>query len=119
MQLFNAVAIQQKTIQMKLKESEYSEFKKDDVLKGTKQVFENAMKKSKLIGTDNDTEDIEIKEEDPEIKSEDEEEMKKMKRKSKVKSVKSKASSKKPAWVALQDNYMMDATLKDWDRDSD
>ncbi|XP_021963788.2 RRP15-like protein [Folsomia candida] len=135
-QLFNAISMQQKTIKTKLKTSEKSEFKKDKILNQTKDIFDNAMIKSKnrqpgnsrsSNNNDNGDKEAEIKEED--MSSDDDDEMvglgsvsiKINKRPSTdtKKGQKSVPSKKKPVWNALQDDFMLNAKLKDWDKDSD
>ncbi|ODN02337.1 RRP15-like protein [Orchesella cincta] len=118
-QLFNAVAQQQKTVKTKLRESRNSEFKKEKVLSKSKEIFESAMSKSKIVGKGGDDDassedEIEIKEESS---SEDEEDKRKS-RKRKA-SIVSTGDVKKPVWQALQEDFMLDAKMKDWDKDSD
>lgn len=122
MQLFNAVAQQQKTMKSKIRSSSKSEFKKDKVWSQSKEIFDNALNKNKSVGSESGMEEVEIKEED--ISSDEDEtnqrksEVRKTKRKAKE-TVNTESSSKKPVWQALQDDFMLDAKLKDWDKESD
>jgi len=111
-QLFNAISTQQKTIRTKLRNTKKSEFAKDKVLSQTKDIFDSALTKSKreqnqipsgLSG------DVKIKEESDDDNST---------RKRKSNGNHSSSSAKKPAWTALQDDFMLDAKLKDWDKES-
>jgi len=135
-QLFNAVNSQQKTTKSKLKDVSTSEFKKDKVLKKTKEIFEDALEKSSKLVIDKipnaagsngnvvDGEIIEIKDEEDEDNEE-----------TRVKlsgantnaneavgpsrtTRSSSSNSKKPTWRALHDDFMLDAKLKDWDKSS-
>jgi hypothetical protein len=119
--------MQQKTIKTKLKTSEKSEFKKDKVLHQTKDIFDNAMSKSKRMTKDKNDKipvsEVDIKNEES---SEDDDiggatvSIKINKRKSSSSSsTLSSSKKKKPVWNALQDDFMLDAKLKDWDKDSD
>jgi len=119
-QLFNAVAQQQKSIKTKLRASSKSEFKKDKVMAQSKDIFDKAMTKNKLVGgnSDDDDDDLEIKKE--ESSSDDEDTSRNTtKGKRKASGGERGSSSKKPVWQALDDDFMLDAKLKDWDKDSD
>lgn len=124
-QLFNAVAQQQKTLKTKLKSSSKSEFKRDKVLSQSKDLFDKAMEKNKMEGRVG-AEDSNSEEDDPvEIKQESstdsdgEATPKKTRKRVLKRSGERSSTSKKPAWGALQDDFMLDAKLKDWDRDSE
>lgn len=119
-QLFNAVAQQQKSLKTKLRASSKSEFKKDKVFAQSKELFDKAMTKNKF--TNDAKTEPEIKEE--ELSSDDERGNNstgfgKRKRNSERNSSIETSEPKKPVWQALQDDFMLDAKLKDWDKDSD
>lgn len=117
--------MQQKTIKTKLRTSEKSEFKKDKVLHQTKDIFDNAMSKSKRLTSSGAQEEAEVKEEEVSSSEDDEEiggatvSIKINKRPAPTSRGSDGPSKKKPVWNALQDNFMLDAKLKDWDKDSD
>ena len=98
----------------KLREARQSEFKKDKVLNKTKEIFDSAMEKSKSIGKKREyhsssEDEVEIKDEEDDVVMSASVSIKR----------KGKVSSKKPAWEALHDDYMLDAKVKDWDQGSD
>jgi len=105
-QLFNAVSLQQKTIKSKLREARRSEFKKDKVLHKTREIFDNAMEKSKTLGKRREHHSSDEDEEDSDTGIS-----------SSTKGNKDDGI-KKPTWQALHDDYMLDAKMKDWDRSS-
>lgn len=123
MQLFNAVAQQQKTLKVKLRGSGKSEFRKEKVLSQSKELFDKAMVKNKVVGKESDSEDDEMDIKQEEGSSSDEgtsSQNEPRKRKLKPRSGSAAPEpSKKPMWQALQDDFMLDAKLKDWDKDSD
>jgi hypothetical protein len=128
-QLFNAVNLQQKTIKSKLNDVRTSEFKKDKVLKKTKEIFEDALEKSSKLVIDKTQpagestgagEIIEIKDEEDETSKVKLSIANSNANDGNGKGLKARSSNKKPSWQALHDDYMLDAKLKDWDRsDSD
>ncbi len=123
MQLFNAVAQQQKTLKVKLRGSGKSEFRKEKVLSQSKDLFDKAMDKSKVVGKESESEDedddMDIKQEDGSSSDEGSSfQNEPRKRKLKPRSA-APEPSKKPMWQALQDDFMLDAKLKDWDKESD
>jgi len=125
-QLFNAVNIQQKATKNQLKEVQTSEFKKDKVLKKTKEIFDSAMEKSQKLAADRDLSSSNEGDGVVEIKDEDDYEVKPSGAKSNsndrngIHPPSSRAkTSKKPTWKALHDDFMLDAKMKDWDKSSD
>ncbi|XP_056236986.1 RRP15-like protein [Seriola aureovittata] len=90
-QLFNAVRKHQKTMDDKVKEVEGSERKKAKILSSvSKRDFIDVLRRTEGGGGGS-------------AKVEREE----------------AAADEKPAWSVLRDDYMMGATMKDWDKDSD
>ncbi|XP_063054381.1 RRP15-like protein [Engraulis encrasicolus] len=93
-QLFNAVRKHQKDVDEKVKEAGGSERKKAKILSSvSKKDFINVLR-----GTEGPTESAKTLK--AEVKEEEEE-------------------KGKPAWSVLRDDYMMGASMKDWDKESD
>ncbi|XP_062394214.1 RRP15-like protein [Sardina pilchardus] len=91
-QLFNAVRKHQKDVDEKVKEAGGSERKKSKILATvSKRDFINVLR-----GTEGAAESAKA-----------------------VKTEASEASEGKPAWSVLRDDYMMGASMKDWDKESD
>ncbi|KAK2815405.1 hypothetical protein Q5P01_025872 [Channa striata] len=91
-QLFNAVRKHQKTMEDKVKEAGGSERKKAKILSSvSKKDFIDVLRRSE--GGSGDLE--------------------------KTKKNTTASAEEKPAWSVLRDDFMMGATMKDWDKDSD
>jgi hypothetical protein len=120
-QLFNAISMQQKTVRTKLRESKKSEFAKDKVMGQSKELFDSALTKTKRAQAQQDSSplsrNLKIKKEEEDSDEEEDSSSKSRKRKSSDK--KTNSRNKKPAWTALQDDFMLDAKLKDWDKSSE
>jgi hypothetical protein len=120
-QLFNAISMQQKTVRTKLRESKKSEFAKDNVMGQSKELFDSALTKTKRAQAQQDSSplsrNLKIKKEEED--SDEEEDSSSKSRKRKSSDNKTNSRNKKPAWTALQDDFMLDAKLKDWDKSSE
>ncbi|XP_022055171.2 RRP15-like protein isoform X1 [Acanthochromis polyacanthus] len=90
-QLFNAVRKHQKTVDDKVKEAGGSERKKAKVLSSvSKKEFIDVLRRSEGGGRSSDRAENQAA-----------------------------AAEEKPAWSVLREDFMMEATMKDWDKDSD
>jgi len=97
-----------------------SEFRRDKVIGQSKDLFESVLGKEKKSNannapkgdSDSESEETEIKQEDTSSSEEDDVPLRKKK-------VPTKAKGGKPAWSALQDDFMLGAKLKDWDNNKD
>uniref|UniRef100_A0A3P8S4P9 RRP15-like protein n=1 Tax=Amphiprion percula TaxID=161767 RepID=A0A3P8S4P9_AMPPE len=91
-QLFNAVRKHQKTVDDKVKEAGGSERKKAKVLSSvSKKDFIDVLRRSEGGGRSSD----------------------------RTQNQAAAAAEEKPAWSVLREDFMMEATMKDWDKDSD
>ncbi|KAM6907901.1 RRP15-like protein [Xenentodon cancila] len=91
-QLFNAVRKHQKTVDEKVKEAGGSERKKTKILSSvSKKDFISALRRTEEGSR-------------AAVKTEEDE---------------APAAEDKPAWSVLREDYMMEASMKDWDKDSD